>query len=937
MPDNHSDNDKTRSFVALTAGAEIAHYKIISKIGSGGMGDVFLGEDTRLKRQVALKFLPVHFSNDQAFKTRFLREARAAAKLNHPNIVTIYEIAEIDTRAYIAMEHINGKTLQEIIESDKLPVDKAIDFTLQICYGLAEAHKQGIIHRDIKPANILLDTDNRIRILDFGLAKAEGDTQLTHAGTVLGTANYMSPEQGQGLDVDHRGDIFSVGVIFQEMLTGYAPFKRSNLAATIHAIVSEPPELISKYTTDNTDELQMIIDKSLAKEPAKRYQSVDELINDLKKVQAEKISFQLSGLRTDVVRPKVKSLAVLYLRNLGSPDDEFLSYGITEDLIIDLTRIGTIRVTPMRSILKYKNSDEDLIEIARQLNVSIVLDGSIHKSGNSLRVAAQLMDVTTGENLWADRWEESSDFLPQTKQALADGISRALNLDASVVREAQVGTPEAQNVKAYELYLRGKYSFDIKEDTSDVEVALGLYRQALVLEPTLLACRAGIAEILLHQGEYEETDKELQAALADARERKLAADEATLLLLLTQSHTEQSRWDEAWDYGSQTLEITKKLKNIAGEAEVLGALIDILLRRAKFDEALELFDRVLEINRQLNNQQKAAEALKYMGVVHTRKGEYDRARALYSEALKIARQRKDSSLEAACLGDIGVAFLLMGDIDKAFPYFEQALQIDSQLGNLAGKATWFNNIAVFHYLRGDYRKAIESLEKAASIKKQLGDRGEYALYHNNVAQSLIIIGEYDRAITISLESLTIGKELNYPLVIFDANDTLGQAHFCKGKNAQAKEYYQAALDVAGQAGLRKNTASVFSNMGEMHYLLKEYDKCHVYSEKALTVAREINEKEAQFKASAYIAALKIRNREFTSGVEQLHQIVDEAKKHEDPRYILIAQRLLGEALYLHSSSDSSKSEGKTILDEAMALAKEKEVAYEIKWIGDILK
>ena len=300
-----SDNDNTRTYVVLTKGTMVSHYRIIEKIGAGGMGEVYLAEDSQLDRKVALKFLPPHLCQDEDCRKRFKREAQAAAKLDHPNIVTIHEVSEFQNRSFFAMEHIEGKSLRELIGEKKLDLDKAVDLAAQICEGLARAHQAGIIHRDIKPSNIALDADGRAKILDFGLAAVQGSEHLTQTGSTLGTIGYMSPEQAQGKEVDHRSDIFSFGVILYEMITGRRPFERDNEVATIQAIVSAAPEPLARYKSNVPDDLQRIVSKLMAKDPASRYQHIDEVPVDLKAIDSNRVgSPALNGI--DVGKPVSK-------------------------------------------------------------------------------------------------------------------------------------------------------------------------------------------------------------------------------------------------------------------------------------------------------------------------------------------------------------------------------------------------------------------------------------------------------------------------------------------------------------------------------------------------------------------------------------------------------------------------------------------------------
>jgi len=268
-------------------GKTISHYRILEKLGEGGMGEVYLAQDTKLNRRVALKFLPAQLASDEEFKERFKREAQAAAALNHPNIITIHEVAEYENRPYIAMEYVEGESLKKLITKKDLSINKVINMAMQICEGLSKAHQSGIVHRDVKPQNILIDKDGRVRILDFGLAKLKKDAMLTQPGSTVGTVAYMSPEQAQGMEVDQRSDIFSFGVVLYEMITSQLPFKGEHDAAMIYSIIHETPEPLARYKANVPDELQRMVEKAMEKSPEMRYQHADDLGADLRKLKME--------------------------------------------------------------------------------------------------------------------------------------------------------------------------------------------------------------------------------------------------------------------------------------------------------------------------------------------------------------------------------------------------------------------------------------------------------------------------------------------------------------------------------------------------------------------------------------------------------------------------------------------------------------------------
>jgi serine/threonine protein kinase len=282
--DDQSDSDKTRSVAIVSQGMLVGHYRIVEKIGAGGMGEVYLAEDTELNRKVALKFLATHLLSDPDCITRFKREAQAAAKLDHPNIVTVYEVGEFQGRPFFAMQHIEGRSLREYASHQELSIPQVLEIGIQIAEGLQSAHEKGVTHRDIKPANVLIDSHGRARILDFGLASVAGTDHLTKTGSTLGTIGYMSPEQVRGEQVDHRTDIFSLGVVLYELITGKQPFKGDNDTATSRNIIDTEPEPLARYKSGVGSELQRIISKALQKDKSMRYQHADDLVADMKQL-----------------------------------------------------------------------------------------------------------------------------------------------------------------------------------------------------------------------------------------------------------------------------------------------------------------------------------------------------------------------------------------------------------------------------------------------------------------------------------------------------------------------------------------------------------------------------------------------------------------------------------------------------------------------------
>ena len=448
MAENQND-DKTQTYIVLTKGTMVSHYRIIEKIGAGGMGEVYLADDTELDRKVALKFLPPHLCQDEDCRRRFKREAQAAAKLDHPNIVTIHEVSEYQGRPYFAMQHVEGQSLREYAKAREVPIDKVINLAIQICDGLGAAHEKKVIHRDIKPSNIVIDAYGRPKILDFGLAAVQGGEQLTRTGSTLGTVGYMSPEQAKGEVVDHRTDIWSLGVVLYEMLTGRLPFKRDHEQATIYAILNEEPEPLGSFRSGIPPRLEHIVHRALEKDRGRRYKNMQELLQDL---QALTVS--------PAAAPKQeKSLVVLPFENMSpDPDQEYFSDGLTEEIITDLSNIRALRVISRTSSMRLKGTDKDVRTIGRELNVRYVMEGSVRKAQDNLRITAQLIDARDDSHIWAEKYSGTLDDVFDIQEKVSRSIVDALKIKLSTEENKKIAEHPIENVHAYECHLRAIYN-----------------------------------------------------------------------------------------------------------------------------------------------------------------------------------------------------------------------------------------------------------------------------------------------------------------------------------------------------------------------------------------------------------------------------------------------------------------------------------------------
>ncbi|MDH4035520.1 MAG: protein kinase, partial [candidate division Zixibacteria bacterium] len=471
----------------------VGHYSITEELGSGGMGQVYLAEDTRLKRLVALKFLPAHVASDQMIRARFLREAQAAAMLIHPNIVTIHEISEIDGRPYIVMEHLAGRSLDEMLEHDLLDGDVVSNTVIQICRGLQKAHDQGVVHRDIKPGNVIVGEDGLAKLLDFGIARIIGESQLTRTGTAPGTANYMSPEQARGEECDHRSDIFSIGALMYQMLSGRAPFARANVAATINAIVYDEPEVVTKLNSDVPGYLWDITRRALQKRADDRYQSVSDLAADL---EAQRPAMPTPA----ATLPVQASVAVFPFRFAGDDAEiDYLADGICEDIIARLSKLERLKVASRTAVFRFKGKEYDPFEIARELGVNHVLGGSIRRHEETIRINIEMTSVDDQAVLWSESYDRTIADVLQLQADVAEQVAAALNVTLSGNETQLIERKPTVDPKAYDCFLRGRYYMK-KRDQTSVEKAIRLLNEAARLDSSFAEAHAQLAAAhSLHQ------------------------------------------------------------------------------------------------------------------------------------------------------------------------------------------------------------------------------------------------------------------------------------------------------------------------------------------------------------------------------------------------------------------------------------------------------
>ncbi len=470
-------------------GQTISHYKILEKLGEGGMGVVYKAEDTKLKRTVALKFLPHHLTADETEQARFLQEAQAAATINHPNVCTIYDIKEDTGRQFIIMEYVEGTTLRTVIPVQKL--HDALSYSMQIAAALQAAHAKGIVHRDIKSENVMIAKDGTIRVTDFGLAKLKGGLDLTKAGTTVGTSSYMSPEQIQNLEVDARSDLWSFGIVLYEMFTGHRPFQGGHEAAIMYEILNLEPKEMTAYRQDIPGYLQILVSRLLQKDPAKRISSAAEVIEQLKTPAPV-----ASSPHTEM------SVAVRYFENMSSEkESEYFCAGMTEDLITDLSKIKGLKVVSRTDVLPFRNKEVNTRQIGEMFKVHYVLEGSVRKAGNKMRIAAQLIDVHTGFHVWVERFDRLVEDIFDIQTEVSQKIADAMKVSLTQSEKESIAQKPTDDLRAYDFYLRGRELL-YRRGKKNTEAAIQMFENAFALDPKFASAYAGLAEAYSYMYEW---------------------------------------------------------------------------------------------------------------------------------------------------------------------------------------------------------------------------------------------------------------------------------------------------------------------------------------------------------------------------------------------------------------------------------------------------
>jgi serine/threonine protein kinase len=700
------------------AARRIGRYEISSQLGAGGMGSVYLAHDTKLDRKVALKILPATFGIHDRLR-RFIQEAKAASALNHPNILTIYEIDEVDSEHFIAAEFIEGQTLRERIRSAPLKAREVIDVAIQVASALCATHAVGIVHRDVKPENIMLRKDGIVKVLDFGLAKLtrglssaqeilDAPTQPylnTEPGLVMGTVPYMSPEQARGLEVDSRTDIWSLGCVIYEMITTRQPFGGATTVDVLSDIINREPDSLVFHLSERLREFDRIVCRALRKDREDRYQTAKDLLIDLKDLKSE---FEVESKRINPAKilsdPQAssasvpdKSIAVLYFENMNSENDsDYFCAGITEDIITDLSKINHLKVVPRTDVLPFRNKEVNTRQVGEALRVNYILEGSVRTAGKRIRITAQLINTRDGYQLWAERFDSFVEDIFDLQNEVSQKIADALKISLTDSEKHLLAKKPTDDLKAYDMYLQARELLSLK-GRKNTENAIQKFEDAVAIDSNFASAYAGLAEAYSQMYEWYDGNPLWLGKVIDTNQKALTLDPALLEAQfgIAMVYFHHRRFAESM----RTIEnILEKNSEFHPGYLRLGMIADLL---GNLDSAATYFRRATEL------KPYDEDSWRFLAGVYRKLENIEAAEAAALKVIEVTSRKLEASLDdSTVMSRLAEAYARFGSKEEALATLKRIFELEPN----DGLAVY--NCSCAYALLGENKHAIMSLRRA---------------------------------------------------------------------------------------------------------------------------------------------------------------------------------------------------------------------------------
>ena len=696
--------------MTLSAGTKLGPYEILSPLGKGGMGEVYLANDTRLRRDVAVKVLHEATANDSNALARFQREAEAIAALSHPNILAIYDVGCEGDVSFLVTELLRGETVRSRIDQSPIPWCQALEVAVAIADGIAAAHASGIVHRDLKPQNIFLTQDGVVKILDFGLATVTQPAQpqdrtvtlCTKPGTVLGTPSYMSPEQVRGKKADARTDVFSFGCVLYEMLTGSRAFNGATSADITTAILTEDPTCVTESIAGLPPELGRVITRCLEKDARRRFQSFDDLVFTLRNMLAGSDAPRPVASSTDSATKvaDAPSIAVLPFANMSAdPENEYFSDGISEDIINALCRLDKLRVVARTSSFAFKGRSLDVRELGERLNADYVLDGSVRKAGNSLRITSQLVKTIDGYHVWSETFDRQIEDIFRIQSDIAKAITQTMRIVLGDREKAALSNVKTQDLRAYDFYLRGR-QYLRQRRRKVLATAKEMFEEAIAIDPKYAQAYAGVADSCSYlystydASEINLTEAETASRRAVELDPSLAEAHTSMGLVLSTRH----------EYAEAEVEFKTALELNPNLYDAASFRAQALLSNGKLGDAVRWFEYAQDID------PDGFEAPGFIGDAYRVLGRKTDAEQSHRRTVELLERHLELRPDDARALYFGAQSLFqLGERAQSAQWIEKALAIEPE------ECMIQYNAACYYSVAGDAAKALIHLEKAIEL------------------------------------------------------------------------------------------------------------------------------------------------------------------------------------------------------------------------------